>query len=269
MKKSVKNVTILANELIAQDTYRLTFMAPDWAQQSHAGHFVNIQISGCGEIFWRRPFSVHRVDRYQGTVDILYAVVGRGSAALSRMQAGEQLNIVGLLGNTFYYDATMQHAIVVAGGLGIAPFSLLLQDLAGGSAKITVLYGVRSAAYLCCVAEMQSLGAEVIIATEDGSAGENGLITEVAEAYLAATAQEDGRSLFICGPAAMLERMQQILQNHHLPAQVTVENLMACGFGACVGCAVPLARPRADGSLYALACKDGPVFSMQEIICHA
>ncbi len=269
MAKSVKIVTILANEPVAQGTFRLTFSEPEWAHQAHAGHFINVQIPAYGEILWRRPFSVHRVDRDRGTVDILYTVVGRGSAALSRMQPGESLNVVGLLGNTFSWDTNLKHAIVVAGGVGIAPFLLLLQDLAGSSIKTTVLYGVRSAAYLCSVAEMQSLGANVLVTTEDGSYGEKGVITEMAEAFLTATAQEGGRALFVCGPSAMLHRMQQLLLSHPLPAQVTVENLMACGFGACVGCVVPLVTPRADGSAYALACKDGPVFSMQEIICHA
>lgn len=268
LKKSLVNAPVIAVRTIAQNIFQLTLSAPNWAHQAHAGHFVNVEIMQGGVTMWRRPFSVHRVDRQQGTLDLLVAIVGRGSNALSTIKPGEHLNLIGLLGNTFAFNDKVEEAIIIAGGIGIAPFLLFLQDISQREIKTTVFYGAKTAKQLCCLEDLQGLASQVYICTEDGSAGERGLVTQAAQRYLSAAANTPGRALYTCGPTPMLKRVRDLSLEYGVSAQVSVENLMACGFGACVGCPVELQHPTLDGQKYLLACKDGPVFPLQEIIFH-
>jgi dihydroorotate dehydrogenase electron transfer subunit len=269
LAKSVLRVPVVAMTPVAQQTVRMTLAAAEWARQAHAGHFVNIRVPQSGELFWRRPFSLHRADRERGTIDILIAGVGRGSLALSKCRPGDSLDLLGLLGNTFPLAADLREIIIVAGGIGIAPFDLLLQDAADLPARKTLFYGARSGAYLCPTAEWSGAGAGVHITTDDGSAGEKGLVLDSLRRYLEQDRDYDGRVIYSCGPTAMLAALRQLTLELGIKALVTVENLMACGFGACVGCPVEMAHPASEGQKYLLACKDGPVFPLEEILLHA
>ncbi len=266
MSKSVIQVPVVEIREVAEGIFRLTISAPEWSRTARAGQFVNIQIPQRNDLLWRRPFSVHSVDPVRGTLDILFAVAGRGSAALSEHKAGDSLNVLGLLGNCFTWTADLQEIIIAAGGLGIAPFILLLQQLENWPGKKTLFLGFRSSRQACCMQQLGALGAEMVLTTEDGSLGHRGLITTPLDDYLASLDKNGKRMLFLCGPTPMMRAVRELTQKYDIPAQVTVENRMACGFGACVGCPVELAQPREDGQTYMLACKDGPVFPLQEIV---
>ena len=261
------SAAILANEGIAEGISRMSLAAPELAQAAHAGHFVNVFIPGGGDWLWRRPFSVHAVDRSAGSIELLFNTAGRASQALSRMRPGVNLEVLGLLGNTFSLAPDQQEIIIVAGGLGIAPFRLLLQDLIDRPIRKTVFFGAASAARLCCLKEMSTLGADLHVCTEDGSRGEKGLVTLALERYLQ-DLSASGRQLFVCGPTAMMQQVQRLAKQYGFSGQVTVENRMACGFGACMGCPVEMRTTPPEEKRYSLACKDGPVFSLDEIIIH-
>ena len=129
-RKAQISATILSNQVVAAYTNRMQISAPAWAAHTHAGHFVNVLLPQAGELLWRRPYSVHGANRALGTIELLFNTTGRGSRALSLLTAGCSLELLGLLGNTFTFPENMQQVVIVAGGLGIAPFRLLLQDLA-------------------------------------------------------------------------------------------------------------------------------------------
>ncbi|HPN35015.1 MAG TPA: dihydroorotate dehydrogenase electron transfer subunit [bacterium] len=258
---------ISAKDEPARETCRMRLLAPDLASAAHAGHFVNIKLPEAEGLLWRRPYSVHAVDRGAGVIELLFNTAGRGSRALARALPGDELDLIGLLGNTFDYPDDLQEAIVVAGGVGVAPFHLLLQDLADRSVIKTVFYGVASQDRLCCVQEMADLGARVEIATEDGSCGCKGFVTRLLEEHLA-TSERTGRRLYVCGPTAMMKAVQDLAAQYGIPGQVTVENRMACGFGACMGCPVERTKSEPGFKHYSLACKDGPVFPLDGIILH-
>jgi dihydroorotate dehydrogenase electron transfer subunit len=266
--KSQLAATVIGSERISEGIFRLTLQASEWARTAHAGHFVNLRVPDCSEILWRRPFSIHRADRQKGTIDLLFAAVGRGSKSLSLIEPGAEIDAIGLLGNTFQPPPDLEEAIIVAGGLGIAPFLLFLQDAQAQPYRTTVFFGAFSQPQLCCADEVKSLAGKTVLTTEDGSMGEKGLVTNALEIYLAQSSVRHKRMIFTCGPTPMLRRMRELALQYRVPAQVSVENLMACGFGACVGCPVEMAHPPNEGVKYWLACKDGPVFPLEEILVH-
>jgi dihydroorotate dehydrogenase electron transfer subunit len=253
-----------SNEHVARNTHRITFREPFLATYLRAGQFVNIAIPQCPDILWRRPFSLHRADPETGLFEILLADVGRGTHYLCQSRPDQTYSMVGPLGNSFPYPRELEEAIIVAGGLGNAPFLQVLADL-DRSINRTLFYGTATADQICCVNEFHALGAEVHLATEDGSRGYKGFVTEPFEEYCRNLASKRGRYIYCCGPTAMLKRVQVLAESLEIPAFVSVENLMGCGIGACMGCPVRLKEPAEDGKPYLLACTDGPVFPMKEI----
>lgn len=248
---------------VAKDTFVIQLYEPALAESLRSGQFVEVKVPHCSQVLWRRPFSIHRSDAKRGTFEILFNAVGRGTEVMATLRPGETLDVLGPLGNHFDIDG-LKEAVVVAGGLGIAPFMLLMQELRERHIDMTLLYGVGSANQLCCVEEFQSY-ADVRISTVDGDFGYKGVVTDLLIQYLEDQPEFQDKSLLVCGPTPMLRVVQTIAQQHQIPAQVSVETIMACGFGACVGCAVPMTHPVKGEKEYFLACKDGPVFDMHEI----
>jgi len=265
-RKVMLMAPVRAVDQVAPNTYRIRLFAPEIAQSCHAGNFVNILIPRCGEILWRRPFSIHQSDSHQGTIDILFSAIGRGTKALRDVRSGDLLDVLGPLGNEFNYPANLNEAIIVAGGLGIAVFPFVLQSLKSFPGKKTLFYGVKTKDNFCSLGELRERTTEMHLCTDDGSMGEHGLVTDALERYLSVTGEREGRELYVCGPTSMMKRVQMLAQAYGISAQVSVENKMACGFGACVGCPVTIAHPQPDSKKYWLACKDGPVFPINEIV---
>ncbi len=265
-KKIVTEAVVKRLDLVAKNTYQMRLYEPFIAEKSHAGQFVNIEIPKEAAVFWRRPFSIHGTDPKNGVFEILFNAIGRGTQALKKVKMGAKLNLIGPLGNTFDYAPHTKEIIIVAGGLGIAPFKLMLQDLSNRQFKKSLFFGVSSADHLCCLDEFSRLEAECHISTEDGSQGFHGLVTDNLQEYLRKLDDLSHCQILVCGPTPMLIAVQKIARSFGIRAQVSVENHMACGFGACMGCPVRLAHPRDDGKQFLLACKDGPVFNMDEIL---
>ena len=255
---------LYSKEKVTKSVYRLDFYEPNLTPFFRAGQFVNISIPRCKEILWRRPFSVHRVNPEKGYFSVLFDVVGRGTLALKNIQKGDRVNMLGPLGNSFECPDDTEQVILIAGGLGIAPFYLFLQQLEHRDIKKTLFYGAASAERFCCLKEFEQLEATLYLTTDDGSEGEPGLITEPLWRYLETVDLKRKTVLYTCGPTLMLKEVQKISKQFKLPAFVSVENVMACGFGACMGCAVPLDQP--SEKRYLLACTDGPVFPVNEIV---
>jgi dihydroorotate dehydrogenase electron transfer subunit len=197
-----------------------------------------------------RPMAVFRSEG--SWLEVLYKVVGRGTALLSAARPGERIRLVGPLGGGFQLPADGERAVLVGGGTGIAS----LYDLAAAGrrcgALVSVLLGARSADELLARAEFESLGVDLQLATEDGSAGRQGLVTALLEDVLR---QSDSARVYACGPTGMMRAVADRAAAAGRPCQVSLENRMACGFGVCLGCAVP----RATGG-FDLVCRDGPVF---------
>lgn len=258
------------NKEIAKEHYKLTLLAESIAKEAKPGQFIQIKIDS--EVFLRRPFSIHRVrcpmSDVRCPVEIIYKVIGKGTKVLSRRKKGEELDIIGPLGNgfdllTFNSQLSTFNSILVGGGYGVSPLYFLAERMVKNSNKslktnIYVLIGAKTKDYILCEDDFKKLGCKVYIATEDGSKGYKGLVANLLNFKLP-TLNFQLPTLYVCGPYPMLKEVAKIARKYKIKCYVSLEEVLACGFGACLGCTVKTK----DG--YKLVCKDGPVFDAQEI----
>lgn len=278
---------ILSNKQVKGDYFHLTLSGPAIAKEAKPGQFVNVRINDSYEPLLRRPFSIHRIGsrpntehRTPNTIEVLYEVVGKGTRVLSEKGPGECLDIIGPLGNGFDYKSpghqVTRSPVLVAGGMGVAPLLFLADRLAYSVERIAyrenlsairyplnaiVLIGAKTKSHIICADEFKDLGCEVKIATDDGSRGFKGRVTDLLKDILRASSIEyRASSIYSCGPQPMLKEISRISRQYNIPAQISLEEHMACGIGACLGCAVNTKEG------YKRVCKEGPVFNTSEII---
>lgn len=257
---------ILANEKMASGFYRMRIASKYLSRVTKPGQFFEVRVCDKAELLLRRPFSCHRI--LKGAVEILYEVVGPATEALSKRKKGEQIDIIGPLGNGFNLEKGP--AVLIAGGIGIAPLLALAEKLKG---KATVLLGARTRSQVLCEKELKALGCEVRIATDDGSKGHKGFVTDLLRDFLRKYPQYTiHNTLYACGPHAMLKEVAKLAKAHNTPCQVSLEERMACGVGVCLGCPVEVHNPQYsihNTRQYKMVCKDGPVFDAYDIIWQA
>ncbi|RKY93174.1 dihydroorotate dehydrogenase electron transfer subunit [candidate division KSB1 bacterium] len=254
------NYTVLEKEWLNPTFYRLRLDASTIAAVARPGQFVNVRVTPTCDPLLRRPLSIFRVHRQSGWIELLVKLVGRGSRLLSEVQPQEQLNLLGPLGHGFDLE-TCNTALVVGGGIGIAPLVFLIEELIALQRSVMVFLGFRHQKEVCCIGILKNLPLHLEVATDDGSVGFSGLVTSVLENYLQTNSLSDSTCIFACGPTPMLKKIDSLARRFSLPWQFSLETFMACGIGACMGCAIPAA----NGADYKLVCKDGPVFSNGQV----
>ncbi len=254
---------VFKNIEVAKNYYKIVLDAGRVAARAKPGQFIEVKVSD-GEPLLRRPFGIHRAQ--EGRVEILFEVVGKGSMLLSGMRRGDWLDIIGPLGNGFDYSRLVRGkpAVLVAGGMGVAPLVFLAQRLAKRTSqnaknKTLVLLGARTKDHILCEREFKDFGCKVLVSTDDGSRGFKGYVSGLLEGQV--SKEDYGFStLFACGPKPMLKAVSRICETFSLAAQLSLEAHMACGIGACLGCVVDTK----DG--YKRVCKEGPVFEANQIL---
>ena len=249
---------IISNQRLSGNYGHLEFESSLIARYAVAGQFVNIRVADTLEPLLRRPFSIHGVKAPK--VKIIYEILGKGTQILSTRKPGEFLDIIGPLGNGFDYPSALAKStqaknILIAGGMGVAPLVFLAEKLK--FSKPLVLMGARSKKQILCRQEFKALGCTVKLATDDGSVGFKGKVTDLLSIVLE---QTKPWGLFSCGPHPMLKTVAQIAHENKITAQLSLEEHLACGMGACLGCEV------LTKTGYKSVCKDGPVFSSEELI---
>ena len=269
----------------------LGIVAPGFPRAFGPGQFVMVRPSFSVDPFLPRAFSIYRIapsaDSAGPTVEILYKVLGKGTQCLSRMEAGQEAEILGPLGNNFTVRENVEAAVLVAGGIGVPPIAALARNIRNPQSAIrncVVFLGGKTSEDILCVKDFEAAGATVHITTEDGSRGTRGLITDLLTPFLVSVGDrahwQSGNQerpsrpvaqspsllcIFTCGPSGMLAAVARLAERFGVACQTSVEANMACGFGACMGCAI---EARSDGSdpKYKLVCKDGPVFDSGELV---
>ncbi len=239
---------------IADPTYRLTFEWAGLAATVQSGQFVNIRVSETGEPLLRRPFSVSRVEG--DLVEILFQSVGKGTHILSEIKSGDALDVIGPLGQPFHQQAEFDTALIVAGGLGVAPFPLLISELKKERKQVETFAGFRSVKQV-----LKDYLVNLHLATDDGTAGFHGTVVKLLEEYLDKYSS-DKFKIFACGPTKMLMALTEVAKQKSICCELSLEGQMACGVGICQGCPVELINGKKK---YALVCKDGPTFPSTEI----
>jgi len=260
-----EKIKIIANQRISKEYFKITLRSLKIASWAHPGEFIEIKIADSYTPLLRRPFSLHRVR--DNKIEILYQVVGKGSEILSQKKAGKYLDVIGPLGSGFTYQAASrkpQAAILVAGGMGVAPLLFLSEQIArlktkNQELKTTILIGVKTKSQILCEKEFKKLGCTVKISTDDGSRGFRGKVTGLLKNLLS-TVDCRLSTVYACGPRLMLKEISAISKQYKIPAQVSLEEHMACGIGVCLGCVVKTKNG------FQRVCKEGPVFNAQEII---
>jgi dihydroorotate dehydrogenase electron transfer subunit len=273
---------ILENVPIARDTYRLRLGDRTMARSIMPGQFVMVRpgSEGATDPLLGRPLALYEVvrdsQRAPNSFDVVYLVVGRGTSALAQRKEGERLAVWGPLGNGFGPPPSGS-VILVAGGIGQTPFLALGRSWLGkesygdqpairrGHSQVTsmrLLYGARTAAFLAGLDDFHCAGIDVELATDDGSAGHHGFVTELLARRLG---QGDRPAKIVgCGPPAMLAALAMLAEQYQVPCDVSLENHMACGFGACFSCVAPIRQT--DGSTdLRRVCVEGPVVSAKLI----
>lgn len=259
---------ILAHRRLAEYEYEVVLHAPAVAAEARAGQFLEVLYDHSLSPYTRRPFSVFKVDRQAGTVTIVYLARGAFTQGMARQRVGETLSIVGPLGNHFVAsDAPGVRHVLVAGGVGAPPMYLLAWEMvqAGEDAsRLVVIDGARSRDLLVAVREFQELGVGLRLVTDDGSAGRRGVVTDLLREAL----DEGGPAqVYSCGPTAMLRAVSELCAERAVPCLVSVETMMPCGLGVCMGCAVKIRdASHPDGYQVLRGCHEGPIFRGEDVL---
>ena len=244
---------IISNTEVLPNIYLLQARAPEIAALAYPGQYVMVR---CGEGYdmpLRRPLGIHRISR--DGISLLYTVVGRGTEWLSQRKAGEPVDLFGPLGKGFEIYPLSRNLLLIAGGAGVAPLVALAEQAIAKGLKVKLVIGEKNAAKIYPERLLPS-GIKPVVATEDGSLGQKGMVTDVLPQLV-----PEADQIFVCGPLPMyraIAKMGKKLGNK--PTQVLLETVLGCGVGACLSCSIETRQGRK------LVCKDGPVFEFGDII---
>lgn len=239
----------------APNIHVLTMSAPHIAPDVRAGRFLNIRTSDSWTPLLRRPFSVYR--RRGDQLGIIFNVVGLGTKLLAEARPGTTLDVLGPLGNAFGVEGEFDEALLVAGGLGVAPLPVLTAELTAAGKPFHTFLGARNSSQV--VADHLQ---NVHVATDDGSSGHRGTVVDLLRSWMAG-APDRRRKIFACGPTPMLRALSAFAAERSVPCELSLESPMACGIGICQGCPVEL---RDGPKKYALICKEGTVFDSRSVV---
>ena len=255
---------ILSNQEIAPAYWRIRLSAPPSFVTAKPGQFIMVQVSDSISPLLRRPFGVFNTGTdEQPWFEMLYKVVGKGTALLASHHAGEIIDVLGPLGTGFDQGSDDEEKLIVGGGIGLAPLYPLCKELTQKKSPVRLFVGGRTQADILCLEEFKALGVDCHVATEDGSLGTQRFVTKALEQHLD---QLSGKAaLYVCGPHGMLEAVARIADARQLPCQVSLENYMACGVGACLGCVTPGKNHSPTTPDYRCVCAEGPVFASNEL----
>lgn len=254
----LERVEVIANDRLCEGVGLMALRSPKVAGSVAPGQFVHLRIATGADFLLRRPFSVHRVAGER--IEILYQVLGRGTRELALKGPGGSMDLIGPLGTGWRVPDGTGHALLVAGGLGAAPLGMLAEALAGRGVAVSVAHGAPTSERLVARELFEDFARRYECATDDGSAGEHGLVTVVCERML----EEDRPDVvYACGPEAMQRAVAASAASAGVPCQVSLERLMACGVGACLSCVVTTVRGRER------ACCEGPVFEAGDVLWDA
>jgi dihydroorotate dehydrogenase electron transfer subunit len=259
-----KRVPIVFNHHLAGASYALGFQCAEIAHEAKPGTFVMMREARPRGYLLNRPFSIGSVDN--DTVGIYYDTVGTATRSFAELDQGDELDVFGPLGTGFTLDTWTRVNILVAGGIGIAPFPFLAVELAKHrpQARTVILAGFRSAELIVLEELFGEIDVEYKLATDDGSRGYHGLVTGLLEQELGEHT-DDKVALYGCGPEPMLKRIAEIAATRDLFCELSLERRMACGVGACLVCACAIRTP-GGGTEYKMVCKDGPVFNARDVV---
>jgi dihydroorotate dehydrogenase electron transfer subunit len=252
--KRVEDFIVINHKWLNYSSFIIELEASGILPVIESGNFAEIEIPNSPKVFLRRPFSVYDVNTFNNSLSFFVKVIGEGTRLLGETKKGDKLNLIYPLGNSFSMP-TSGRVLVIAGGSGLAPFTLYGKALQNTPTEITFLFGAKSVDDIVLINEFKALG-NVLITTEDGSLGEKGLVTQHS---LFKGDKLPFDHIATCGPEPMMKAVGRIAMEKNIPCEASLENTMACGFGACLCCIVP------TSSGNKCVCTEGPVFNVKDL----
>lgn len=281
--------SIVSNERLTEDCWRITLEASQIASEIKPGQFINVKIGETNNPLLRRPFSVFRRVKLDGDalgIEVVYKVVGRGTRLMTNLGQGDKLDVIGPLGHGFEWYRDKKAHVLLAGGIGSAGLFMLGEEISkaapGYGLELYTLLGAETKKGLVLEKEFATLNGTVFVSTDDGTYGYHGLATEMLKDAIDGRKIPSNCAIYACGPELMLRVLASICQQYRILAQISVERHMMCGIGACLVCVCKVDKNSVlkhrdlksshiqlspEGEFgYALVCKDGPVFHIDEVI---
>ncbi|PIF02054.1 MAG: dihydroorotate dehydrogenase electron transfer subunit [Draconibacterium sp.] len=254
-KKYVRDFKVIENTRLNLTNFRIKLQSEAGLPVMFPGQFANIEVLNSDEVFLRRPFSVFEVDYNQNTISFIIKILGKGSLKLTSLQLNDTVNLIFPLGKGFTLPAKSDKVLLVGGGSGVAPMLFLAKEADLNIEQADIILGARTKDDLV-YADHYKKYCKVHYTTEDGSKGEKGLVTQH-RLFKQGLAQYN--KIYTCGPLPMMKAVAGLAENAGIFCEVSLENLMACGFGVCLCCI----EPTTDGNK--CVCTDGPVFNINDL----
>lgn len=248
---------LVEKQVIKDDIIKFGVKSKEIADSAKPGNFLEIRVSENIEPLLRRPISIYNIDKENGIVEFIFQIKGKGTKILSEKRIGEEIDIIGPLGYGVFDIKKYNKVAIIGGGIGIFPLHELAKQL---HSEIKTYLGFRNKNYVMLEDEFEKVSSQVIITTDDGSYGNKGFAIEFLKLDCK---KEKPDIIFACGPLPMLKAIKQFSEQEAIPCQISLEEKMGCGIGACLGCAVEM---KTDGKIkYGHICKQGPVFYANEV----
>lgn len=252
-------VKLVKKEQLKQDIFKFSVEAKNMAQNSKPGNFVEIKVSDTTEPFLRRPISIYNVDKENGIIEFIFQVKGKGTEILAKKSEGDLIDIIGPLGNGTFKFENFKKIAIIGGGIGIFPLYELAKN-AKEVADVNVYLGFRNKELVVLEEEFSKVSNKLTITTDDGSYKTKGFAINEMKKDIE---EEKVDCIYACGPLPMLKAVREYAIQENIPCQISLEEKMGCGIGACLGCAVRLANTEEPKYLH--VCKAGPVFEAKDV----
>ncbi len=254
MKKYIKDLQVVNKQILSAEYYLLELSSNQPLPEVLPGQFAEVEITGSDATFLRRPLSVHDVDYDKNTISFLVQIVGKGTKHLANIEVGKILNVIFPLGKGFELIKSSENALLIGGGCGIAPLLYLARLLKKQGVKVSTLIGVRRSSQLIELDNYKKYG-DVLITTEDGSEGTKGYVVN----HPVFENLKQYKKIYTCGPEVMMKAIAKRANESRVDCEVSLENMMACGIGACLCCVTETT----EGNK--CVCTEGPVFNIHNL----
>ena len=254
-KKKVRNFIVIENKALNSNNFLIRLKSDEPLPEFKPGQFVNVEINESNEIFLRRPFSVFEVDYVENTISLIVKILGRGSKKLTEIKPDSSLSIIFPLGKGFTNPNNNDKVLLIGGGSGVAPMLFLAKESGLKAEQVDLLLGAKTKEDHINVDDYAKYG-NLFFTTEDGSLGEKGFVTQHS---VFVNNLMSFNKIYACGPDAMMKAIAREARSKNIFCEVSLENLMACGFGVCLCCIEPTIK----GNL--CVCTEGPVFNINEL----
>ena len=251
----IEKVELVKKEQLKHDMYKFSIKSENMANEAKPGQFLEIKVTDNIEPFLRRPISIYNVKRKEGILEFIFQVKGKGTEILSTKKVGEEIDIIGPLGKGTFEFEKYNNIAIIGGGIGIFPLHELSKRAKESDKNTNIYLGFRNKDFVVLEEEFNKVATNLIISTDDGSYGKDGFAINFLKKDIEKNSID---CIFACGPLPMLKAVQALAKERNIPCQISLEEKMGCGIGACLGCAVKYKTETED--TFKRVCKEGPVF---------